>query len=565
MKFRLRSVIGFIAALAALYYADKHLRRLENVESMVLSGQTGFSWIDTFLPKRIQQHADFRKLKETLHAAKTASDRITANYAIANFEVKQGRPASSAARQSLRAITAEGRDSPRTIDAWQTLLQLSKADGTDEETASLADSYLAVVLHLPTEPTKLGRLLEIWRTNIDLRREAQALVVLKQIAKEFSNSVDALAALEDLALKMRFSGHTEEAATFEVSIQKLRTKLSAQMDDREAQTKLLGFIQAKDPVKAETVLFSMTPGALPSIDYWGSYGQVASLYEAVGKIADAQRVIDHQSQVFTKEITPSEQRRALELTLAMFKLDTGKAKEALELVQGDVKDLYLQWKEHLQTRLWLDGVLDKKPENINSVTASRLPKPLSTQSDPTKQTWKREWQTVTSTNCLVSTRWQTGYDDKNLYFQFVCEEPEPEKMRAKHLKADAPVWEDECVEVFIGTHRSDQSYRQWLVNCKGTLTDVTQSRTHTMIPSGYILDLKWNSGATAAVGTNATGWYANLAIPRAALGVAPETPTFFLNVRRIRYATGANRTQSWTPNQVGNVTPANFGLISLEN
>ena len=42
-----------------------------------------------------------------------------------------------------------------------------------------------------------------------------------------------------------------------------------------------------------------------------------------------------------------------------------------------------------------------------------------------------------------------GYDGKNIFFGFKCNEPQPEKILAKETKHDALVCYDDCIEIFL--------------------------------------------------------------------------------------------------------------------
>lgn len=75
----------------------------------------------------------------------------------------------------------------------------------------------------------------------------------------------------------------------------------------------------------------------------------------------------------------------------------------------------------------------------------------------------------------VQTEVMAVYDDKNVYFAFVCPEPDMNNIRAQYTKHDEPVWRDDCVELFLDTDCDGVSYTQIVVNSKAILTDAYSS------------------------------------------------------------------------------------------
>ena len=114
-----------------------------------------------------------------------------------------------------------------------------------------------------------------------------------------------------------------------------------------------------------------------------------------------------------------------------------------------------------------------------------------------------------------------------------CEEPEVKTMRAKLTKRDAPVYGEDCVELFIRGFGHDH-YFHVIVNALGTIYDGMRS------------DSTWNGNIESSGSIAEDRWFVELAIPWADLGAKPEPrKPWAVMFGRERYAAGPQEITSW--------------------
>lgn len=141
------------------------------------------------------------------------------------------------------------------------------------------------------------------------------------------------------------------------------------------------------------------------------------------------------------------------------------------------------------------------------------------------------------------------YDNRAIYVAFVCQESALDKLIARTTRADGPVWEDDCVEVFLAPYADRSRYYHFVVNSRGVLRDELGQ------------DDRWNSGARAAAKVGKGAWSAELAIPLAALNPDETTGTTWgLNLCREERPTG--EISSWAPCTAGFHDPTCFGDLT---
>ena len=116
----------------------------------------------------------------------------------------------------------------------------------------------------------------------------------------------------------------------------------------------------------------------------------------------------------------------------------------------------------------------------------------------------------------VKTSVKMNYDDKNLYFDIVCHEPEINKVVANMSGHDAPLWNDETVEIFISVPNDTEGiYRHLIFNAKGERYDA-------IALGGMTFNTAWNPAWQVKSFINKNAWGARVAIPFADLGRKPE-------------------------------------------
>ena len=105
------------------------------------------------------------------------------------------------------------------------------------------------------------------------------------------------------------------------------------------------------------------------------------------------------------------------------------------------------------------------------------------------------------------------FDGQALYLGVVCEEPQPERIKARATGKSSEVWQDDCVEVWIRTTDSALEFDQFIVNTLGTRQSLRR-RQGTAAP--------WEPSWRAAAAKGAKEWVAEIAIPFSDLGL--KTP-----------------------------------------
>ena len=113
------------------------------------------------------------------------------------------------------------------------------------------------------------------------------------------------------------------------------------------------------------------------------------------------------------------------------------------------------------------------------------------------------------------------------------------------------VWMDDCVEIFLDAGFNRTTYCQFIVNAVGETHGWDTQRTD--------FTKEWIS----RVGREKDGWWAELTLPLAALGIPNRPGTVFsMSVCRERRAGGGLELSTWTP-PAGFNRPKEFGVVVL--
>ncbi len=167
--------------------------------------------------------------------------------------------------------------------------------------------------------------------------------------------------------------------------------------------------------------------------------------------------------------------------------------------------------------------------------------------------WKRA-QKVTLGHRLGTdkppTQWttaQVAYDNENLYIAFDCREDRMDLLRIAHKDPSAPVWQDDCVEVFIQPDVSGQPsyYFHAVVNPLGVGWD------------DYGYHSRWRSSAHRGE----KGWTVEMAIPFATIGAKSPKRGDCFGINFNREERAHSETTSWAPVRGGFHEPDRFGRI----
>jgi len=118
------------------------------------------------------------------------------------------------------------------------------------------------------------------------------------------------------------------------------------------------------------------------------------------------------------------------------------------------------------------------------------------------------------------------FDSKNMYVGFMCEEKNTGALVADGAVQDDPVWQDDCVEIFVAPD-INKGYYQIVVNSKGVVMDAHSS-------AGADGDSAWDSQAVVKASVQKDKcWIVTLAIPLKGLGAkSGENQTWTLNLNR---------------------------------
>jgi len=140
-------------------------------------------------------------------------------------------------------------------------------------------------------------------------------------------------------------------------------------------------------------------------------------------------------------------------------------------------------------------------------------------------------------------------DGVNLCLGVTCHEDKMGYITAAVSQEGGPVWQDDCVEVFVDNNFDRSTFKQVLVNSLGT-----QGWNNSA-------DSKWRAASKAATQLYEDRWTVELMIPMADLGLTG--PQFGFNVCRERRPTETMELSCWSPTGGAFGMPDKFGLASL--
>lgn len=140
-----------------------------------------------------------------------------------------------------------------------------------------------------------------------------------------------------------------------------------------------------------------------------------------------------------------------------------------------------------------------------------------------------------------------GWDNKNLYLMFTCEESAMDKIKeSKRQLDDIYVHSDDVIEIFLDPSNQRKGCYQILVNPSASITDIKHA--------GNKRDKSWSSNANFKVlkWRNSKGqhgaWFVEMAIPFASLGGVPKIgDKWAVNFCRSRRSEDPNQVSSWSP------------------
>jgi len=128
-----------------------------------------------------------------------------------------------------------------------------------------------------------------------------------------------------------------------------------------------------------------------------------------------------------------------------------------------------------------------------------------------------------------------AYDDKRLYLAAVCLEPEMAKANAGVTQRDGPVYDDDCLEIFLDVNNDRASYIHYVLNSLGAYYD------------GLKTDKAWNSEIQVSAKKLDDRWILEAAIPFDQLKTtAPKEGALWgFNAAREHRRDGATQLSTW--------------------
>ena len=180
------------------------------------------------------------------------------------------------------------------------------------------------------------------------------------------------------------------------------------------------------------------------------------------------------------------------------------------------------------------------------------------------------WQEVTPSSSFldyhkkevaeVQTGYRMVYDERNLYLQVVCHEPDITKIKAVCEIHDGAVWKDDCVEVFLDPDHSEVNYFQFVSNARGVRAEGRKAEDDTRFT------MAWNGAWNVTARVLADSWIIEVEIPFASLDVPQpkEGSVWGGNVCRERRSGNVFELSSWAPAKNFH-HPRNFGWLVFKS
>ncbi len=129
-------------------------------------------------------------------------------------------------------------------------------------------------------------------------------------------------------------------------------------------------------------------------------------------------------------------------------------------------------------------------------------------------------------------RFKIAIDRENFYVAARVEEPQLDKVRASYgpEQRDAPLWREDCVEVFLDCGTAGEEYFHFVVNPRGALYDAWNRHGF------HGSTAAWDGDVKAAASKGDGEWAAEVAVALRDLNFGPNPWRF--NIARERYASG---------------------------
>ena len=134
-----------------------------------------------------------------------------------------------------------------------------------------------------------------------------------------------------------------------------------------------------------------------------------------------------------------------------------------------------------------------------------------------------------------------AYDNEALYVGFINREPAMAALKTTQTKRDAPVYQDDCNELFIAT--KEGRCFQFMINSVGNCADA--ERFLSELGNPFVAKAAWNdSGWTCGAARGKEMWSSTFRIPWSTLGLKTVPEELSVNFARERYA-GERENSHW--------------------
>lgn len=201
---------------------------------------------------------------------------------------------------------------------------------------------------------------------------------------------------------------------------------------------------------------------------------------------------------------PGMEKRLLSLLDKAEKL-AGNDKEILKRINDDRKFL---------TKYWITEAekIRQSGKDRKAVQANRLEGKIIIDGKLDENAWKRAaivsgfLNIATKAPAAEETRARVLFDDQNFYISFeAMTEHAWSSLKAKEIKKDSPVWQDDCLEIFLMPPGEKSRYYHFVVNSLGTLYDAREK------------DPSFESGATVKTSRKKDRYIVEMQIPVSAM------------------------------------------------
>lgn len=174
------------------------------------------------------------------------------------------------------------------------------------------------------------------------------------------------------------------------------------------------------------------------------------------------------------------------------------------------------------------------------------------------------WETAAKTGNFVcydkvlpaekQTEVRLGYDERCLYLLFQCSEPDPVSLKRTVQNRDGKIWDDDCVEFYLGQTGTKNEYYHFMLNSGNIQRDE-------FIGADSNGDVTWDGKWDSHVTINPDNWIAEFSIPWMTLGFKSPPPVLKGNFNRQESAKG--ELSGWSCTYGSFLNPERFGVIIL--